>query len=132
MNKKTMINPGWEAYKRLTFAPAVRKGNMLFISGTDATQVDPATGKLIVRGDMVEQTTVIYEKLKAILEAAGATFEDVVWTTDYITTKENYKATAEVRRQYFGGSFPASTGIIVKSLLSEGALIEIDAVALLD
>ncbi len=132
MNKKTMINPGWEAYKRLTFAPAVRKGNMLFISGTDATQVDPATGKLIVRGDMVEQTTVIYEKLKAILEAAGATFEDVVWTTDYITTKENYKATAEVRRQYFGESFPASTGIIVKSLLSEGALIEIDAVALLD
>lgn len=102
MNKKTMINPGWEAYKRLTFAPAVRKGNMLFISGTDATQVDPATGKLIVKGDMVEQTTVIYEKLKAILEAAGATFEDVVWTTDYITTKENYKATAEVRRQYFG------------------------------
>lgn len=132
MNKKTMINPGWEAYKRLTFAPAVRKGNMLFISGTDATQVDPATGKLIVRGDMVEQTTVIYEKLKAILEAAGATFEDVVWTTDYITTKENYKATAEVRRRYFGESFPASTGIIVKSLLSEGALIEIDAVALLD
>lgn len=132
MNKKTMINPGWEAYKRLTFAPAVRKGNMLFISGTDATQVDPATGKLIVRGDMVEQTTVIYEKLKAILEAAGATFEDVVWTTDYITTKENYKATAEVRRQSFGESFPASTGIIVKSLLSEGALIEIDAVALLD
>ncbi|MCK4794316.1 MAG: RidA family protein [Desulfobacteraceae bacterium] len=132
MNKKTMINPGWEAYKRLTFAPAVRKGNMLFISGTDATQVDPATGKLIVRGDMVEQTTVIYEKLKAILEAAGATFEDVVWTTDYITTKENYRATAEVRRQYFGESFPASTGIIVKSLLSEGALIEIDAVALLD
>ena len=132
MNKKMMINPGWEAYKRLTFAPAVRKGNMLFISGTDATQVDPATGKLIVRGDMVEQTTVIYEKLKAILEAAGATFEDVVWTTDYITTKENYKATAEVRRQYFGESFPASTGIIVKSLLSEGALIEIDAVALLD
>lgn len=132
MNKKTMINPGWEAYKRLTFAPAVRKGNMLFISGTDATQVDPATGKLIVKGDMVEQTTVIYEKLKAILEAAGATFEDVVWTTDYITTKENYKATAEVRRQYFGESFPASTGIIVKSLLSEGALIEIDAVALLD
>lgn len=131
MNKKTMINPGWEAYKRLTFAPAVRKGNMLFISGTDATQVDPATGKLIARGDMVEQTTVIYEKLKAILEAAGATFEDVVWTTDYITTKENYKATAEVRRQYFGESFPASTGIIVKSLLSEGALIEIDAVALL-
>ena len=132
MGKKTMINPGWEHYKRLTFAPAVRKGNMLFVGGVDGSQVDPATCKQIVRGDIVEQTSVIYEKIKAILEAAGASFEDVVWTTDYITTTENYRATAEVRRQYFGESFPASTGIIVEGLLSKGALIEIDAVAVLD
>ena len=132
MGTKIMINPGWERYNRLTFAPAVRKGNMLFITGQDGSQLDPATGKLIVRGDMVEQTKVIYEKLKAILEAAGASFEDVVWTTDYITTTENYKLTAEVRRQYFGDSFPASTGILVKGLLNDDALIEIDAVAILD
>jgi len=132
MGKKAIINPGWEHYKRLTFAPAVRKGNMLFISGVTASQIDPATGKSIVRGDIVEQTTEIYEKIKAILETAGASFEDVVWTTDYITTTENYRATAEVRRQYFGESFPASTGIIVKGLLGQGALIEIDAVAVLD
>ena len=131
MGKKIMINPGWERYKRLTFAPAVRKGNMLFISGMNAAQVDP-TGKLVVRGDIVEQTRVIYEKLKAVLKEAGASFEDVVWTTDYITTNENYKATAEVRRQYFGENFPGSTGIVVKGLMREGALIEIDAVAVLD
>ncbi|MFC1994990.1 RidA family protein [Chloroflexota bacterium] len=132
MGKKTMINPGWENYKLLTLAPAVRKGNMLFITGMDASQVDPATGQPTVKGDIVEQTRVIYEKLEAILEAAGASFEDVVWTTDYITTTENYKATAEIRRQYFKESFPASTGIIVKGLLHEGALIEIDGVAVLD
>ena len=132
MGKKTMINPGWEHYKKLTFAPAVRKGNMLFITGMDGSQVDPTIGKPIVKGDIVEQTKVIYEKLKAVLDAAGASFEDVVWTTDYITTTENYKATAEVRRQYFGESFPASTGIIVKGLLNKEALIEIDAVAVLD
>lgn len=132
MSKKMMINPGWERYKRLTFAPAVRKGNMLFISGQSGSQVNPATGEPVIKGDIVEQTRVIYEKLKAILEAAGASFEDVVWTTDYITTTENYKSTAEVRRQYFGERFPASTGIIVKGLLNKEALIEIDAVAVLD
>lgn len=132
MSKKIMINPGWERYKRLTFAPAVRKGNMLFITGQDGSQVDPLTGKPIVKGDMMEQTWVIYEKLKAILEAAGASFEDIVWTTDYITTTENYKSTAEVRRKYFVNNFPASTGIIVKGLLNKDALIEIDAVAVLD
>ncbi len=132
MSKKIMINPGWEHYKKLTFVPAVRKGNMLFITGQDATQIDPVTGKPVIKGDMVGQTRVIYEKIKLILEAAGASFDDVVWTTDYITTTENYKATATVRRQYFKANFPASTGIIVKGLLSKEALIEIDAVAVLD
>ena len=132
MSKKTIINPGWERYKKLTFSPAVRKGNMLFITGMDGSEDDPATGRPVVRGDMVEQTRVIYEKIKAVLEAAGASFEDVVWTTDYITTTENYRATAEIRRHYFGESFPASTGIIVKGLLNKDALIEIDAVAMLD
>ena len=132
MSKKVMINPGWERYKRLTYAPAVRKGNMLFITGMDGSQIDPATGKPIVRGDIVDQTKTIYEKFKAVLEAAGASFEDVVWTTDYVTTTENYRGTAEVRRQYFGENFPASTGIIVKGLLNKEALIEIDAVAVLD
>lgn len=132
MSKRTMINPGWERYKRLTFAPAVCKGKMLFITGQDGSQVDPDTGKPIVRGNMVEQTRVIYEKLKAILEAAGANFDDIVWTTDYITTMENYKSTADVRREYFRENFPASTGVIVKGLLNKDALIEIDAVAILD
>lgn len=132
MGKKIAINPGWEHYKKLTYAPAVRKGNMLFISGLTASLVDPASGKSITRGNIVEQTTEIYEKMKAILEAAGASFEDVVSTTDYITTTEDYKGTAGVRRHYFGESFPASTGIIVKGLLGQGALIEIDAVAVLD
>jgi len=132
VGKRIVVNPGWEWYKKLTFAPAVRKGNMLFISGQDASEIDPATGKLVFKGDIEEQTRVIYEKIKAILEAAGASFDDVVWTTDYVTTMENYRATAEVRRQYFGDSFPASTGIMVKGLVYEEALIEIDAVAVLD
>ena len=132
MSKKTAINPGWEYYNKLTFVPAVRKGNMLFITGMDASQDDPITGKPIVKGDILEQAKVIYEKLKAILDDAGASFENVVWTTDYIITKENYKATAEVRRQYFREAYPASTAIIVKGLMNKEALIEVDAVAILD
>ena len=99
MSKKVMINPSWERRKKLTFATAVRKGNMLFISGMTGSQVDPASGKSITKGDIVEQTKVIFEKLKVTLEDAGASFEDIVWTTDYITTTENYKYTAEVSRQ---------------------------------
>ncbi len=132
MGKKIMINPGLPQHNNLTYAPAVRKGNMLFISGQDAAETDPVTGRLTFSNDILEQTKIIYEKLRVILETAEAGFEDVVSTTDYITTTRNYKATADVRRQYFGESFPASTGVIVKGLLHAGALIEIDAVAVLD
>ena len=133
MSKKQRIQPaGWEVYEHLTFAPAVRKGNMLYMSGNDATQVDPQTGKWGIKGDIVQQYGVIFEKLKVILDAAGGSFEDVVWTCDYLRTKEGYKGTAAVRREYFGNSFPASSGIVVKELLSKDALIEMDAVAILD
>jgi len=133
MSKKERIQPqGWEVYEHLTFAPAVRKGNMLYISGTDATEVDPQTGKWGIKGDIVQQYKVIFEKLKVILDTAGGSFEDVVWTCDYLRTKEGYKGTAAIRREYFGNSFPASSGIVVKELLSKDALIEMDAVAILD
>jgi len=132
MSKRQVINPGWDVYEHLTFAPAVRKGNMLFISGTDATEIDPQTGKLAINGDIVQQYRTIFEKFKLILEKAGASFDDIVWTCDYIRTKEGYKGTAAVRREYFGEDFPASTGIVVKELLSRDALVEVDAIAILD
>jgi len=132
MSERETINPGWDYYEKLTFAPAVRKGNMLFISGQDASQLDPVTNQVKIEGDILQQTRVIYEKIKAILEAVGASFDDVVKTTDYIIAMDNYTSTAQVRREYFGESFPASSGFIVKGLISKDALIEIDAVAVID
>jgi enamine deaminase RidA (YjgF/YER057c/UK114 family) len=133
MSKRQAIIPkGWEIFEHLTFAPAVRRGNMLYISGTDATEIDMQTGKLVIKGDIVQQYRTIYVKMKMILDAAGATFDDVVWTCDYIRTKEGHKGTTAVRREFFGTSFPASTGIVVKDLLSRDALVEMDAVAMLD
>lgn len=132
MGKKETINPGWEIYNYLTFAPAVRKGNMIYISGTDASEIDPETNKIVQRGDIVQQYRTIFEKFKLILQAAGAEIDDIVYTCEYITSKDGYKATADIRREYFGKSFPASTGVVVKELLSKNALIEMDAVAIVD
>ena len=63
--------------------------------------------------------------------AAGARPCDVVKTTEFITTTENYHETAEVRREFFGNGFPASTGVVVKRLLRRDALIEIEAIAVI-
>ena len=114
--------------ERYTFSPAIRAGQLLFISGTTATD---DRGQLLAPGDVVGQTRYIYEKFARILAAAGAGFEHVVETTEYITTTEGYRGTAAVRREFFRPPFPAATGVIVAGLLREGALIEISAVAVL-
>jgi aminoacrylate peracid reductase len=114
--------------ERLTFSPAVRAGNLLFISGTTAAD---EKGDLVGPGDIVAQTRYIYEKFRRLLAAAGAGFEHIVATTEYITTTENYRKTADLRREIFRAPFPTATGVIVKGLLREGALIEISAIAVL-
>jgi aminoacrylate peracid reductase len=114
--------------ERYTFSPAVRVGNMLFISGTTATAHD---GTLVAPGDIVGQTRYIFEKFAKLLAAAGAGFQHVVETTEYITTTDGYRGTAAVRREFFSPPYPAATGVIVNGLLREGALIEIAAVAVL-
>jgi enamine deaminase RidA (YjgF/YER057c/UK114 family) len=113
---------------RYTFSPALRAGNLLFISGTTAGD---ETGKVVGPGDIAAQARYIYQKMAALLAAGGAGFEHVVQTTEYITTTENYRATAAVRREFFRPPYPTATGVIVAGLLREGALIEISAVAVL-
>ena len=113
---------------RYTFSPALRVGNLLFISGTTATDEH---GQLIAPGDIVGQTRYIYEKFAKLLAAAGGGLEHVVETTDYVTTTENYRGTAEIRRAVFKPPYPTATGVIVAGLLREGALIEISAVAVI-
>lgn len=128
MSGHEMVSAGaWpEAY---TFSPAVRAGNLLFISGTTATDEGR---QLVGRGDIVAQTRQIYRKLAALLEAAGGSLRDIVSTTEFITTTEHYRKTADVRREVFGGPpYPTATGVIVKGLLRDGALIEISAIAVL-
>jgi enamine deaminase RidA (YjgF/YER057c/UK114 family) len=112
--------------ERYTFSPALRAGNLLFIAGTTAGD---ETGTIVAPGDIVGQTRYIYQKFAKLLAAAGAGFEHVVETTEYITTTENYRGTAAVRREFFRPPYPTATGVIVAGLLREGALIEISAVA---
>ena len=129
MTERRVVDPGWKRFEQTTFVPAVAaRGEILFTSGLNAVADD---GVLQAPGDVAGQTRVILEKLRIILETAGGSLANVVKTTDYIVSRENYRATADVRREYFGDSFPAATGVVVKELLGRGVLIEIDAVAVL-
>ncbi len=116
------------AFAGRTYVAAVaRPGTPLFISGLTAARPDgTAEG-----GTVAAQAREIFAQLARILAEAGAGPANVVKTTDYILSREGYRAVADVRREFFGEHFPAATGIVVKELLGRGVLIEMDAVAML-
>lgn len=114
---------------RVTFSPAVRAGNLLFISGT--TAVDD-NRNMVGKGDIVAQTRCIFEKFARLLQTVGASFDNIVETTDYFLTLADYNRTADVRREFFKEPpFPAATGVLVAGLIRKDALIEIKATAVL-
>jgi aminoacrylate peracid reductase len=127
-NSRMIAAAGTTWPERYTFSPALRVGNLLFISGTTAND---AGGQLVAPGDIVGQTRYIYEKFAELLAAAGGGLQHIVTTTEYVTTTDNYRGTADVRRAIFRPPYPTATGVIVAGLLRPGALIEISAVAVL-
>lgn len=114
---------------RLTFSPAVRVGNFVWISGLTATN---AALEIVGPGDIAAQTRFIFEKMDSLLQSLGGSLRNIVETTDYVTTWEGYEKTAAVRCEMLGGPpWPAATGVLVSGLIRKGALIEIKATAVL-
>ncbi len=118
-------NP-WPAH--YTFVPAVRVGNTVYLSGTTGTDDG---GRITAPGDIEEQTRQIFRKFDKLLKSIGGSCDDIVSTTDFFTTTENYDRTAVVRREFFRNGFPTATGVLVAGLLRKDALIEISAIAVL-
>ena len=109
------------------YSQAVRSGDNLYLSGQ--VPLDPATGTL-VDGDISAQARRVFDNLRAVLEAAGASFGDVVRVGIYLTDLGNFGAVNEVMKQYFAEPYPARSTIGVAAL-PLGAAIEIDVIAVL-
>jgi len=127
-NTREVVTAGAAWPERYTYASALRVGDTVYISGTTGTD---DTGAITAPGDIVEQTRQIFRKFERLLNAAGGSCADIVQTVDYITTTKGYKETAAVRREFLNGAQPTATGVIVAGLLRQHALIEINAVAVL-
>jgi 2-iminobutanoate/2-iminopropanoate deaminase len=112
------------------FSPGVKvpAGQLIFVSGQVARN---ATGETVGRGDIRAQTRQTLENIKAVLETAGATMDDIVKVTVFVTDVSHFAAIHEVRAEYFTRDYPASTLVEVKSLVSPDLMIEIDAIAVI-
>lgn len=108
------------------YSQAVEAGNLVFASG--AIPVNPATGEVVER--VIEaQARQAFENLKAVLEAAGCTLEDVVKTTVFLDDMGNFGAVNEIYASYFsGGVLPARSAVQVAAL-PKNVMVEVEAIA---
>ena len=107
------------------YSQAVLAGNTLYVSGQ--VPIDPATGKL-VEGGIEEQTEQVFRNIKAILDEAGFTFDDVVKSTCLLSTMDYFKPMNEVYAKYYGKDCPARAAFAVAGL-PMGAMVEIETIA---
>lgn len=110
------------------YSPAIRTGNLLFLSGQ--IPLDPATGQL-VEGDIRAQTTRVLENIGELLKAGGADFASVVRTTIFLADLGDFAVVNEIYATYFTPPFPARATVQV-ARLPRDVRVEIDAIAVLN
>lgn len=110
------------------YSQAIACGNFLFTSGQ--LGLDPKTGNF-VEGGVTEQTEQVIRNLKAVLEKAGFSLENVVKTTCFLADMNDFAAMNEVYRKHFTGDYPARSAVAIKTLPKNG-LVEIEAICCKD
>ncbi len=129
--EKKVIEKEWRGYSDAGSSPAVKKNDLLFMSA--ALPVDYASGATVVgQGDIAVQLRKVFSNTREVLEATGGSFGDVVKTVDHLVPDglANYRTTGEVRREIFRDRFPSSSGVVVKGLAVQDALIQVDCTAI--
>ncbi|WP_262245760.1 RidA family protein [Parapedobacter soli] len=124
MSKQKIVHPDRDAhFVTGAYSDGIIAGDFLFISGQAA--VDFKTSRFVL-GTIEEETTRTLDNIKAIIEAAGATMDDVVKSTVHLKDIAEFDRFNAVYGTYFTGVRPART--TVQSVLAEGIRVEIDCI----
>ena len=109
---------------------AIKAGNFIYCSGQIA--IDPVSNKISCLGNIEKETAQVLKNLLAVLNAGGASAEDVIKTTIYLTDLKNFKTVNDIYSDFFKVENPPARACVEVSSLPKGVLIEIDCVAFLD
>jgi 2-iminobutanoate/2-iminopropanoate deaminase len=107
------------------YSQAIKAGGFLFLSGQ--IPLDPATGQL-VSGGIEPQTRQVFANIRAILTAAGASFDHVVSATVYVADMNDFAKVNEIYATYFSAPAPARATVQV-ARLPKDSLVEIQVIA---
>lgn len=125
-----LVNPGWSRYDTLTYAPGVRAGRTLYMSGFAA--LDMETQEALHPDDIGAQAEATYGAILHLLKHEGLDATHLLETTEYCVESAlpDYRAVAAVRERLLSPPWPASTGAICAGLLRPEFLLEVFPTAL--
>jgi 2-iminobutanoate/2-iminopropanoate deaminase len=127
MSKLESITRSGAAPAKGPYSPAMRAGNLLFVSGQIAMACD---GSSHADADLELQTRLCLANLRAVLEAGGATLEQVAKVTVYMAEPEGWPLFNRLYAEFFGAHKPARA-IVPVAAFPGGFKVEIDAIAVL-
>ena len=131
--QKEIVNPPTLAPPRgFNHGILVSGGRLLFLAGQDASD---ASGQIVAPGNMLKQCVQVLSNLRAVVEAAGGTMQDIVKLNVYVTDRAAYKAgrkpLGRLFRDFFGGYYPAMALFEVVALFQDDGMIEMEGFAVL-
>jgi enamine deaminase RidA (YjgF/YER057c/UK114 family) len=115
---------GWQ--EQAGYSRAVRRGQVISVSGTTATGPD---GAALCPGDTLGQTRICLQRVLAAVAALGGQPTDVVRTAVYLAPDANWEEAAQAHREALGPVAPASTMLYVARLIGDGFWVEVEAMA---
>jgi 2-iminobutanoate/2-iminopropanoate deaminase len=111
------------------FSDAIRVGNLIFLAGQVAADDEL---NIVGKGDVVTQASFIFERMQQILNKTGGTLENIVWIQLFVRNMEDRVKITPARKKFFGEHRPASTLVEVSKLALEDALLEVNAIAIVE
>ena len=124
---KTVINSAQAPAAIGTYSQAIKAGNTVYLSGQ--IPLNPQTMELIEGFEA--QTVQVFENLKAVIDAAGGTFKDIVKLNIFLTDLSHFATVNDVMGRYFVQPYPARAAIGVAAL-PRGAAVEMDAILVIE
>lgn len=124
--KRERVDPNWNWTKKYNISAGVKLGDTVYLSGSVAFDRE---GDVVGEGDVYAQSSQIFGNIAEALASVGATMEDVVKLTAYLTDMSRYAEFGKARTEAFPSGVPASTVVGTSELVQPALLVEVEVIA---